>query len=319
MAPTLQAVDRCPCCRKEPERNMKHRHPCGQPMLLPWSLVALIASLIFLAGCATTSGSKEAPTETVNAQPITATDQQGHASAAQEAFDGIDDPFDDPFEDPFADDARSDTDDPNAIYRDPWEPANTKTFAFNLNLDKFFLKPIATAYDWFMPDAAQHGIKNAFTNLAMPRRFFNSIFQGKFDGAGREFARFTINTTAGIGGLFDVASHPFFGIEPSNEDTGQTFAVWGADSGPYVVLPLLGPSSVRDGIGLIFDAALEPLTYISFLVLTTTAGYGAYGGEVTNDRSLHLEAFDNIETTSIDFYTSVQDAYFQFRNAAIKD
>ena len=308
---------------KETKRGMRHLHTVGETTLTIGSIVMLSASLVFFAGCASTSGSREAPTETVNAQPTAATGQQGHVPAAQNEFEGVDDPFDDPFEDPFedpfVDEAGSDADDPNAIYRDPWEPANTKTFAFNLNLDRFFLKPIATAYDWVMPDTAQHGIRNAFTNIAMPRRFFNSIFQGKFDGAGREFARFTINSTAGIGGLFDVASHPFFGIEPSNEDTGQTFAVWGANSGPYVVLPLLGPSSVRDGIGLIFDAALEPLTYISFLVLPTAAGYGAYGSEVTNDRSLHLEAFDNIETTSLDFYTSVQDAYFQFRNAAIKE
>ena len=247
---------------------------------------------------------------------MASSDQQKHTSTMDEDIESFDDPFEDPFEDPFADDVVPD--DLNAIYRDPWEPTNAKTFAFNRNLDRFFLKPIATAYAWVMPDAAQRGIKNAFTNLAMPRRFFNSIFQGKFDGAGREFARFTLNSTVGIGGLFDVASHPFFGIEPSNEDTGQTFAVWGSDSGPYIVLPLLGPSSVRDGIGLVFDAALEPLTYISFLVLPTAVGWGTYGGEVTNDRSLHLEAFDNIETTSLDFYTSIQDAYFQFREAAIK-
>ena len=271
---------------------MRHRHTVGETTLAICSIVVLSAGLTFVAGCASTSGSTNTPT-------------------AQERFEGIDDPFEDPFEDPF--------DDPNVIYRDPWEPANTKTFAFNRNLDRFFLKPVATVYDWVMPDAAQHGIKNVFTNLAMPRRVSKSILQGKFDGAGREIARFTINSSIGVAGLFDVAAHPFFGIEPSNEDTGQTFAVWGADSGPYVVLPLLGPSSVRDGIGLVFDAALEPLTYISFLFLPTAAGYGVYGGEVTNDRSLHLEAFENMETASLDFYTSVQDVYFQIREAAIKE
>ena len=323
MAPTLQTGDRDLCYRKETKRSMKHRHTVGQPTFPPFSLVRLIASLVFLAGCASTSGSREAVTEVVNAQPTATTDQQEHHQTTPETLESFDDPFEnpfeDPFDDPFADEAKSEVDDPKEIYRDPWEPANTKTFAFNRNLDRFFLKPVATAYDWVMPDAAQHGIKNVFTNLAMPRRFFNNIFQGKFDGAGREFARFTINSSIGVVGLFDVASHPFFGIDPSNEDTGQTFAVWGADSGPYVVLPLLGPSSVRDSIGLIFDAALEPLTYISFIFLPTTAGYGAYGGEVTNDRSLHLEAFENMETTSLDFYTSVQDAYFQFREAAIKE
>ena len=300
---------------KETKQGMRHRHTLGETTLVigSMSMVVLSASLVFFAGCASTAGSTKTPPETVNAQPTPSTDQQEHAPTAQEEFEGVDDPFEypfeDPFEDPFADEAGSDLDDPNALYRDPWEPANTKTFAFNRNLDRFFLKPVATVYDWVMPDAAQYGIKNVFTNLAMPRRFLNSIFQGKFDDAGRELARFTINSSIGVAGLFDVAAHPFFGIEPSNEDTGQTFAVWGADSGPYVVLPLLGPSSVRDGIGLVFDAAFEPLTYISFLFLPTAIGYGTYGGEVTNDRSLHLDAFENMETTSLDFYTSVQDAY----------
>ncbi len=272
---------------------MRHQHTIREMATVIGLVAMLITNLVFFTGCAVTSAT--------------------HLPTAQEEFADIDDPFDDPFAD------AADLDDPNAIYRDPWEPANTKTFAFNLKLDRFFLKPIATVYDWAMPNTAQRGIKNVFTNLAMPKRFFNSIFQGKFDGAGREFARFTINSTAGIGGLFDIASHPLFSIEPSNEDTGQTFAFWGADSGPYVVLPLLGPSSIRDGIGLVFDAALEPLTYISFFVLPTATGYGVFGAEVTNDRSLHIEAFDNIETTSLDFYSSVQDAYFQFREAAIKD
>ena len=232
-------------------------------------------------------------------------------------FESFDDPFEDPFEDTSS--LRDGIDGADASYWDPWEATNTKTFALNRTFDRLFLKPIATAYDWVMPDAVQRGIKNAFTNLSMPKRFFNSIFQGKLGGAGRELARFTINTSIGIGGLFDTASHPLFGIEPSNEDTGQTLAIWGAPHGPYVVLPLLGPSSVRDGIGRIFDAALDPITYVSFFWLPTAAGWGTYGGSVTNDRSLHLEAFDNIETTSLDFYISVQDAYFKFRDAAIRE
>ena len=303
---------------------MKQRHGVERKMFGLESIVALIGGLIVLcSGCASPPSSKDISTDTIHAPATTSPDQQNQAQTVQEDVeerqDWLGDPFNDPFDDPFATEADLDRDDPNAIYRDPWERANTKTFAFNRNVDTYFLKPIATAYAWVMPDAAQHGLKNAFTNVAMPRRFFNSIFQAKFDGAGREFARFTINSTLGVGGLFDVASHPLFGIEPSNEDTGQTFARWGAKSGPYVVLPLLGPSSVRQSIGLVFDAAFEPLTYISFLVLPTAAAWGMYGGEVTNDRSLHLEAFDNMETTSLDFYTSVQDAYFQFRKAAINE
>jgi len=268
------------------------------------SIMLMAAGLTFATGCASTPNSEDMLSHNL--------DQNGSTPADDTYVEN----FEDPFEDPFADEMGRTN--PDIVYRDPWESTNVKTFEFNRKFDFFFLKPAASTYDFIMPDVVQHGIKNVFTNLAMPRRFFNSIFQGKFDGAGQEFARFTINTTLGVGGLFDIASHPIFGIEPSNEDTGQTFAVWGADSGPYIVLPLLGASSVRDSIGLLFDAALEPLTYISFLILPSTAGWATYGGEVTNDRSLHLEAFDNVEMTSLDFYTSVQDAYFQYREAAIK-
>tara|TARA_B100000315_G_scaffold76524_2_gene69963 strand:- start:4183 stop:5061 length:879 start_codon:yes stop_codon:yes gene_type:complete len=277
----------------------------------------LSASLVFFAGCFSTLGFARTLTKATNTQSLAFLNQQEHVPMAHEEFTDIDDPFSD-------EDTINDGNQHN-IHPDPWEPLNSKIFAFNLYFDRVIFKPFATGYDWIMPDPLQQNIKNFFTNLAMPRRFINSILQGKLVGAGREFARFTINSSIGIGGLYDVASHPFVDILPSNEDTGQTFATWGLQPGPYIIIPFLGPSTLRDSVGLVFDTAFEPLTYIAFdtpitnPTLPTSLSYGAYGAEVTNARSLHIESFENIESTSLDFYISVQDAYFQSRQAAVDD
>ncbi|MBQ27172.1 MAG: hypothetical protein CMH81_03400 [Nitrospiraceae bacterium] len=289
-------------------RGMRYQHTVGKRTLATRSIVLLSVTLVFFSGCASTPGSAKIPTKAINVQPTT-----------------FEDPFEDPFATSFTDARKLNWDDQNAIHPDPWESLNVKTFAFNRYFDRVIFKPFASGYDWIMPDSVQQNIKNVFTNLAMPRRFVNSILQGKLDGAAREFVRFAINSSIGIGGLYDIASHPFVGIDPSNEDTGQTFAVWGMGSGPYIILPFFGPSSLRDSIGLIFDTALEPLTYIAFdtpvtnPILPTVLSYGTYGTEITNARSLHLESFANIETASLDFYISVQDAYFQARQAAVND
>ena len=143
----------------------------------------------------------------------------------------------------------------NGFEGDPWEPFNEKMFSFNHNVfDRFLLKPLGTVWDTIFPDPVQRSIHNALDNLGVVPRLTNNLLQLKFAGAGREVARFTINSTVGVAGLFDVAKNGL-GIEQSSEDTGQTLGVYGVGPGPYLVLPFLPGMTVRDGFGFAADLA----------------------------------------------------------------
>jgi phospholipid-binding lipoprotein MlaA len=197
---------------------------------------------------------------------------------------------------------------------DPWEPYNEKMFSFNHDVfDRFVLKPVATAWDTVLPDAVQKSIGNVLENLAMPRRLVNSLLHLKFKGAGYEVTRFLLNSTIGIGGIFDIAKEA--GVPKSDEDTGQTLGVYGVGPGPYLILPFLPPLSVRDGIGFAADTALDPLNYV--LPFAATAGKTA--GKTVNDRSANLELFESVEENVLDLYSAVRNAYLQRRQKAIKE
>jgi phospholipid-binding lipoprotein MlaA len=197
---------------------------------------------------------------------------------------------------------------------DPWEPFNEKTFAFNRKLDQFVLKPVAKVWDKLLPDVVQRGLGNAFDNLSMPRRLVNEIFQLRLTGAGLELARFLLNSTVGVGGLFDAAK--VMGIEKKEADTGQTLGVYGIRPGPYLVVPFLPTFTVRDGIGLAVDGALDPFNYVIFPV---AALWGLGIGKRVNDRSANLELFENVEETVIDLYSAVRNGYLQRRDKVIRD
>jgi phospholipid-binding lipoprotein MlaA len=197
---------------------------------------------------------------------------------------------------------------------DPWEGFNEKMFNFNREvLDRFLLKPIATGWDFVFPDLVQRGIRNMFDNLWVVRRVVNNTLQLKLAGAGTELARFTINSTIGLAGFFDIAKDGF-GIEQKDEDTGQTFGTWGMGPGPYLVLPFLPPLTVRDGVGYAFDGAMFPASYFlpwwSTLAGTIT--------ETVNERSLNLDRFERVTESTVDLYGAVRNAYLQRRAAAIK-
>ena len=197
---------------------------------------------------------------------------------------------------------------------DPWESFNEKMFWFNREvLDRFILKPVATAWDFLLPDPFQRGIHNAFDNLAVVRRVVNNALQLKFTGAAKEVARFTINSTVGLAGFFDIAKDGF-GIEQSDEDTGQTFGVWGMGPGPYLVLPFLPPLTVRDGIGYAFDSAMTPYLYF----IPWYASIGGSATNIVNERSLNLDRFERVAETTVDLYSAVRNAYLQRRAAAIR-
>jgi phospholipid-binding lipoprotein MlaA len=199
------------------------------------------------------------------------------------------------------------------IEYDPWEGFNRAMFDFNRKLDRFVLKPVAKVWNFVVPDLAQQSLANAFDNIAMPRRFINSLLQLNPEGAGRELARFFLNISMGIGGFFDVATE--LGIPRSDEDTGQTLGYYGIGPGPYLVLPVLPPLTVRDGIGFAADAAMQPLTYVA----PFEAAIGMRGGQVVNDRSLNLETFEEFEQVTFDLYSAVRNAYLQRRQRMIQE
>ena len=167
--------------------------------------------------------------------------------------------------------------------QDPWEPFNEKNFALNRQLDRFVVKSVARGWGMVLPDPVQTGIRNVIRNLDVLRRVVNSLLQLKFDGAGRELSRFVLNSTVGVAGLFDVAHS----VKPSDEDTGQTLGFYGVPPGPYLVLPFLPVTTVRDGVGTIVDVALNPLNYIFPLVVGVNGVTGGiYGVNVVNERLL---------------------------------
>src|SRR3989442_3315542 len=138
---------------------------------------------------------------------------------------------------------------------DPWETFNTAMFSFNRRVDRYALKPVAKAWDKIVPDPVERSLKRAFDNLSMPRRLVNNLFQLKLKGAGQELARFGLNTTLGVAGLFDVAK--VFGLEASEADTGQTLCRHGVGPGPYLGLPFLPPLTARAGIGFAWEAEIH--------------------------------------------------------------
>jgi phospholipid-binding lipoprotein MlaA len=197
---------------------------------------------------------------------------------------------------------------------DPFEKFNEVMFEVNRQLDRFVLKPVAQVYRVIVPEPFEILIANAFDNIAFVPRAGNSLLQAKWGGTARELARFLINSTLGIGGLFDAAR--YWGIEKSREDFGQTLGVWGVPAGPYLVLPLMEPMTIRDGIGRGVDAAMNPLTWVGpawWISLTMKAA------ETVNDRALNLELFQGLEESVVDLYSAVRNGYLRRREQMIKE
>jgi phospholipid-binding lipoprotein MlaA len=197
---------------------------------------------------------------------------------------------------------------------DPWLPFNEKTFAFNHGLDRYVLKPAAKAYDKVVPNWVERAVRNMFHNVASFRRIVSTALQGRFNDMGQEFGRFVINTFFGLGGFVDAA--PSFGVpEGTTADMGQTFGVWGAGPGPYLVLPLLPPLTVRDAFGFAFDTALDPLTWVAPI----GAAFAVNAEKTINERALNLEFYEDVEENVFDLYSAVRNAYLQRRSHAVRD
>lgn len=198
---------------------------------------------------------------------------------------------------------------------DPWEPFNERMLEFNRRLDRYILKPVAKAYNFITPDELQIMISNGFDNISFPPRLVNSLLQGKFMGATREIGRFLINSTLGVGGLFDPAKD-VFGIVKSREDFGQTLGFYGVGPGPFLIVPLMPPMTVRDGIGKFVDGAMDPLAYYLPLFWDRL---GMKIGDTINERSLNLELFQGFEESVIDLYSAIRHGYLQRREKMIRE
>jgi phospholipid-binding lipoprotein MlaA len=196
---------------------------------------------------------------------------------------------------------------------DPLEPFNRKVFWFNDKLDTYVLKPVATGYDRVVPHVVQRSVRNFFDNLRFPVFALNDLLQAKPKAAARDVGRFAVNTTVGVAGFFDPASR--FGLERHWEDFGQTLGVWGLGPGPYLVLPILGPSSPRDTTGLVVDY------FFSVVPLFVPAEYlwSARVVDTVNSRSLALGTVEEARAAALDFYSSVRSAYFEHRRAQVND
>jgi phospholipid-binding lipoprotein MlaA len=199
---------------------------------------------------------------------------------------------------------------------DPWEGWNRKVYAFNNAIDRAFAEPFARTYQKVTPTPVRSGVRNWVNNLGAPVIFANDLFQGEPKRAGVTALRFGLNTTVGLLGLFDPAKS--LGLERHDEDFGQTLGRYGAKPGPYLMLPILGPSSIRDAFGAIVDVGLDPLTYAQFdgdtaFRITRT------GASLITARTDSLETVANLRASSTDSYVTLRTAYAQARRSLIRN
>lgn len=196
--------------------------------------------------------------------------------------------------------------------RDPWEGWNRGTQSFNDGLDDYFMKPVAKGYQYITPSFVDRGVTNFFSNIDDIGVTVNDLLQAKFKQGSMDAARFLVNTTVGVAGFVDVASK--IDLPKHNEDFDQTLGTWGVPSGPYLVLPLLGPSTPRGVGGLVGDSASNPLTYLGAGV-----GAGTFGARMTDFRADNLSATKIADEASVDRYEFIRNAYFQQRSYLLHD
>ena len=205
---------------------------------------------------------------------------------------------------------------------DPIEPVNRGVFWFNDKFDVYLLEPVSRGYDTVMPQRVQDSVTNFFNNLRQPIDAANALLQAKMVQALSQTGRFLVNSTVGIAGFFDVASE--IGLERKREDLGLTFAHWGLPPGPYIVLPFLGPSNLRDALGRGGDAFGNPVFYLgratdwdSDTVFWTQAGLIAL--DTVNTRASMLDTVKSAKEAAFDYYLTMQGAYYQYRRGQYYD
>lgn len=210
---------------------------------------------------------------------------------------------------------------PDTAYKaeinDPIEPVNRAVFAFNNFLDILLLEPVAKAYDFLLPGFAKDSVQSFMRNLRSPLIIANNVLQGDIGDAGVATARFVINSTVGVAGLVDVAAMQ--GLNYEEEDFGQTLGVWRLGHGFYVMLPVLGPSSLRDGTGRVVDAIADPVRIIAHNTDNDWIYYTRNAVEGLDTRSRLIKAIADLRKNSLDYYAAVRSAYVQKRASLVRD
>jgi len=209
-------------------------------------------------------------------------------------------------------------DDAEVKVSDPIEPVNRGVFWFNHQAYRYVAKPFSAAYRFVFPDIVRKGIGNAYENVRFPVRFVNHTLQGRLDRTAQETGRFVVNTTVGVGGVMKPADKIPVLADVPKSDTGQTFAKWGVPHGPYLVFPVLGPTSCRDLVGTAGDTALNPIAWLGILfggagwTTAVSAPSGAHGVPDQMDR------YDAATKDSLDPYIAARTSYIQYREAQKK-
>jgi phospholipid-binding lipoprotein MlaA len=197
---------------------------------------------------------------------------------------------------------------------DPLETVNRGMFWFNDKLYFYLMKPIARGYRFIVPEPVRVSVGKFFSNLRTPVRMINAGLQGKFAAAGTELGRFGLNSTIGILGFFDPADS-YFDLKKTDEDTGQTLGFHGVGPGPYLVLPFIGPSSLRDGLGLLADSQMDIMTYL----LEHQDYWGTLAFRAINTLSLDKDTYEGIKKDALDPYLFVRDAWTQYRQNLVEN
>ena len=200
---------------------------------------------------------------------------------------------------------------------DPMEGYNRAMFAFNDAVDTIFLEPVARGYRFVAPQPVRTGVRNFLRNLRSPIQVANQTLQGDLSGAGRDVVRFALNSTAGVLGLIDIAA--MAGLAYEHEDFGPTLGVWGLGHGPYVVLPIMGPSSMRDATGLLVDAYADPLRIYLYNTHNEGWHYARLGLTALSTREELLDVLDDLQKNSFDYYAAMRSTYIQRRDALVRD
>ncbi|MHC4805398.1 MAG: MlaA family lipoprotein [Planctomycetota bacterium] len=269
---------------------------------------AIVISAIMTAGCAV---SEKNPSSTrvveasadrqhvlIDANNVTPASDSPDGSPADEDFDLLEEELDEQV----------------VEVDDPLEPLNRLMFGVNDALYFWVAKPVVQVYKDVTPEPARIGVRNFFHNLTTPIRFANCLLQGKGDSANTELSRFVVNTIEGVLGFGDPAKDKQ-GLEPVEEDLGQTLAVHGIDNGFYIVLPLLGPSTLRDSAGLVGDLFLNPVAYVE----PFETSVAIWAGQITNEGSFHIGEYEDFKAASLEPYVAMREAYIQYRNKKIQE
>ena len=239
----------------------------------------------------------------------------GVSDAPDSAVDAADTQAPDEYmDDPFLDTLYEEAEKGTVSIPDPLAPLNRVMFQINDKLYFWILKPVARGYRAVVPTPVRTCIANFFNNLTTPIRMANCLLQHKTDGFEAELARFMLNSTVGVLGFWDPAKK-YYNLAPSREDLGQTLGTYGIGNGFYIVWPVLGPSTLRDTVGMVGDRFLNPVTYVD----PTEAAVAVTGADTINDTSFHIGDCEAIKSSTLQPYEAIRDAYIQSRQSKVEE